>query len=438
MKRHLILHIGLSKTGSSSIQRILAEQRPALQEVGVFLPHSPGWANHALLPASLVNDESSLWGFHPGTWEGLSREARLARFRREWAEEMANLPDWAERCVITAEQIGGLLREDDEVQRLADTLHTHFASIKVIAYLRRQDQHLASAYTQWLRGGVLQEPALPNAGPEKLGEYDYGPMLDRYARAFGDAAMCPRIFARDKLVGGDVVEDFFDAAGFKIAVPAEAPSKNANAGITLEGQALLLAAGRRLAAQTGDDSWRDQPAWRRLVDAAGPLFAGRGWRPARADAEAFLARFAATNEQARRRFFPAQETLFDMDFSDLPEQPEYADPSSVTRSAIDLAVYEAAHSANREAENAVAQFRLFKRLDDRRGMRAALARAVKFGPDLLSARLACAEFFVEEGDMLQAAEHVQAACRIDPAHPRIPKLQRRLARSHAAVQAAIV
>ena len=273
MKRHLILHIGLSKTGSSSIQRILAEQRPALQEVGVFLPHSPGWANHALLPASLVNDEASLWGFHPGTWDGLSREARLARFRREWAEEMANLPDWAERCVITAEQIGGLLREDDEVQRLADTLHAHFASIKVIAYLRRQDQHVASAYTQWLRGGILHEPGLPDYGPERLPEHDYGKLLDRFARAFGDAAICPRIFARDKLVGGDVVEDFFDAAGFRIAVPEEAPSKNANAGITLEGQALLLAAGRRLAAQTGDDSWRDQPAWRHLVAICRPRLA---------------------------------------------------------------------------------------------------------------------------------------------------------------------
>ena len=305
MKRHLILHIGLSKTGSSSIQRVLAEQRPALQEAGIFMPRSPGWANHALLPASLVNDTDILWGFHPGTWEGLSRDARLTRFRREWAEEMAALPDWAERCIITAEQIGGLMRAPDEVQRLADTLAAHFATVQVVVYLRRQDLHLASAYTQWLRGGVLEEPVLPDDGPETLFEYDYGPMLDRYAAAFGQAAICPRIFSRATLVGGDVVTDFFDAAGFSIAVPEEAPSKNANAGITLEGQALLLAAGRRLRAKAGNDEWRDQPPWRRFVDSVGELCAGSGWRPTRAEAQTFLARFAATNEQVRARFFSA-------------------------------------------------------------------------------------------------------------------------------------
>jgi hypothetical protein len=434
MKRHLILHIGLSKTGSSSIQRVLAEQRPALQQIGIYFPRSPGWANHALLPASLVNDTHILWGFHPGIWEGLSQEARLARFRREWAQEMAALPDWAERCIITAEQIGGLMRHEEEVQRLADTLHAHFATVQVIVYLRRQDLHLASAYTQWLRGGLLEDPALPDDGPETLFEYDYGPMLDRYARAFGEAAICPRIFSRPTLVGGDVVEDFFATAGFRIEVPEAAPSKNANAGITLEGQALLLSAGRRLAALSGSVEWRDQPPWRRFAESVGELFPGRGWRPTRAEAREFMARFAATNEQARRRFFAGQDTLFSMDFDDLPEQPERADPALVTATAIDLVMHEAAHSATREAETSLAQYRLFKRLDDRNGMRVALVRAVKFAPTMLSPRIALTLMFLEDGDVLQAGEHLAAAIRIDPNHHRVQNLQRRMARGRATVQ----
>src|SRR5271167_2149586 len=109
MTRHLILHIGLSKTGSSSIQRVLASQREALQQLGVYMPQSPGWANHALLPASLVNDRRALWGFHPATWDGLTPAGRIARFEAEWRAEMAALPDWATRFIITAEQVGGLL-----------------------------------------------------------------------------------------------------------------------------------------------------------------------------------------------------------------------------------------------------------------------------------------------------------------------------------------
>jgi hypothetical protein len=431
MKRHLILHIGLSKTGSSSIQRVLAEQRPAMEARGVYYPTSPGWANHALLPASLVNDAAILWGFHPGTWEGMTQPARLERFRAEWRAEMDALPDWATRCVISAEQIGGLLREQDEVDRLADTLRPYFDPIEVVVYLRRQDQHVASAYSQWLRGGVLEDPALPPGGTEIHVEYDYGPMLDRYANAFGEAAIRPRIFSRKTLVGGDVVEDFFAVAGFTLPVPPDAPNKNANLGITLEGQALLLMEGRRLAAEAQDANWRDQPTWRRFAEAVSERFAGRGWRPARAEAEAFMARFAATNEQARRRFFPNQATLFDMDFSDLPDQPEAADPARLAPAALELALYEMHRSTVREAEAAMAQFRLMRRLGDRRGMRTNLVRAVKHAPDLLGARIGLVEYFLEEGDMLQAEEHWQAAARISPEEPRLRNLRRRMDRRTA-------
>jgi hypothetical protein len=431
MKRHLILHIGLSKTGSSSIQRVLAEQRPAMEERGVYYPSSPGWANHALLPASLVNDSAILWGFHPGTWEGMTQAARLERFRAEWQAEMAALPDWATRCVISAEQIGGLLRQDDEVQRLAALLRQHFDPIEVVVYLRRQDQHVASAYSQWLRGGVLEEPALPAGGTEVHFEYDFGPMLDRYARAFGDAAMRPRIFSRKTLVGGDVVEDFLDLAGFTLPIPPDAPNKNANLGITLEGQALLLMEGRRIAAASPDASWRDQPTWRRLAEAVSEKFAGRGWRPARAEASEFMARFADTNEHARRRFFPHQDTLFDMDFADLPEQPETVDPARLPYAALELAMYEMHRSTVREAEAAMAQFRLMRRLSDRRGMRTNLVRAVKYGPDLLAPRIGLVEYYLEDGDMLQAAEHLQAAVRISPEEPKLRNLRRRMERRTA-------
>ena len=431
MKRRLTLHIGLSKTGSSSIQRTLAEQRPAMQAAGVYYPSSPGWANHALLPACFVNDPAILWGFHPGTWEGMTPAARIARFRAEWAHEMATLPDWAGHVVISAEQIAGLLRSDAEVERLAETLRPHFASIAVIVYLRRQDQHVASAYSQHLRGGVMKPPSLPDGGPDAHDEYDYGVLLERYARAFGDAAMRPRVFARDALVGGDVVEDFLAQAGFSLPLADAAPNKAANLGLSLEGQSLMLAAGQREAAARADDSWRDQPPWRRFAEAVSERFPGRGWRPGRAETEAFMARFAATNEHARRRFFPERETLFNLDFSDLPEVADMPDPAAAANAALDLAMYEIARSATREAEAAMGRYRLLKRLDERALMRAALVKAVRFAPDLLPARLGLAEWFLEEGDMLQAGEHLDVAARLEPDHPKLVRLRRRVERQAA-------
>lgn len=191
----------------------------------------------------------------------------------------------------------------------------------MVVYLRRQDQHAASAYSQVLRGGIMREPGLPRGGPEVQPEYDFGALLDRFARVFGDASMRPRIFDRGSLKGGDVVEDFLLLSGIALPIPPEASKKNSNPSIALEGQALLLAAGRRLAAATGNDLWRDTPQWRRLAESVGEALTGRGWRPTQAEARAFMQRFSATNERARSRFFPHLPSLFSLDFEDLAVAP---------------------------------------------------------------------------------------------------------------------
>jgi hypothetical protein len=432
MKRPLLLHIGLSKTGSSSIQRVLADQRPAMRAQGVYLPTSPGWANHALLPAAAVNDLRILWGYHPGTWEGLTPANRIARFVDEFAAEMASLPDDVQRVIITAEQIGGVLRQANEVERLAELLAPWFDPVRVVVYLRRQDRHAVSAYSEWLRGGVMREPGLPPGGIEKHPEYDYGALLDRWAGVFGDAAMVPRIFARDSLRGGDVITDFLALADMKLPVEAEDPHRQSNPSLSLEGQSLLLAAGRRMeermkARGATDVVWRDTPAWRRLAVALTEAMPGQGWRPSRAEAMEFMRRFAATNERARRRFFPSQPSLFSDDYEDLPERPLLPDRDAITRAALDALLHEVETSAQREAAAALAQYRLNRRLQDRPAMRACLVRAVKFAPDMLHARLRMAEFFREEGDHRQAREHAEAAARIAPDDPAVRRAMRQTA-----------
>jgi hypothetical protein len=435
MNRHLILHIGLSKTGSSSIQRVLASQREALQAQGVFMPRSPGWANHALLAASVVNDRRNLWGFHPGVWDGLSPNGRIARFEAEWRAEMAALPDWAERCIITAEQIGGLLRQDDEVARLAEKLAPHFSGVRVVVYLRRQDSHTASAYNQWLRGGMLRPPALPEGGPEALPELDYGTLLHRFARVFGTAHVVARIFDRAELVAGDVVADFLHVAGMTLPSLEDVDAKESNLSITLAGQNLMLEAGRRMQAASGDDTWRDSPQWRRLAETVSEKLAGRGWRPTQSEARAFMARFADTNERARATFFPDRASLFSTSFADLPQAPMLPNSATLGDAALEVLLHEVGVSAAREAKSAMTQYALHKKLGNRPMMRTVLTRAVKFGPNMLVPRLRLADLMIEDGDMLQAAEHAAAARRIAPDDPRALRLARRVAQQGSHTQA---
>jgi tetratricopeptide (TPR) repeat protein len=112
----------------------------------------------------------------------------------------------------------------------------------------------------------------------------------------------------------------------------------------------------------------------------------------------------------------------------LPPQPVLASPDSLAPAALDVLMHEIANSAAREAHAAMAQFRLLKRLEDRPAMRQALVRAIKFAPDLLNARLKAGEFFLEEGDLLQAREHAEAALRIAPDDRQVERLLRRVQR----------
>jgi hypothetical protein len=425
MNRELTLHIGTSKTGSSSIQRVLAGQREALKAQGAYMPTSPGWANHAMLPAALVSDPKILWGFHPATWEGMKPAERIAQFCDEFPAEMAALPNWVKHAVITAEQIGGLLRSTEEVQRLADQLTPYFAKIRVVVYLRRQDLHAASAYSQWLRGGLLVEPGLPAGGPRELPEYDYGALVSRYALVFGEDAVVPRIFSRDLLVNGDVVEDFLRIAGLRLDIPPEDPKLQANLSLNTKGQQLMLQAGRYLEKSKGGELWRDTPQWRQFAEAVTRALPGRGWRPTQDEAAAFMQRFAATNEAVRRRYFPQRASLFDMDFSDLPAKPASADPEGTTEAALHVVLHEMTLSAEREAAFSMAQFRLFKRIGDQDGMRNMLTRAIKFAPDLVLARQRMAELCLEQNELRKAREHADAALALEPQNPKLQRLRRR-------------
>jgi len=428
MARPLILHIGLPKTGSSSIQRVLSGERAALQAQGVYYPYSPGLLHHGLLPAALVNDPQALSLFNPGTWEGAPAGIRLERFAAEWQAEMAALPDWATCCIVSSEMIASLLRGADELARLAAWLRPHFDPIRVVVYLRRQDQQSASAYSQLLRAGLPRPPGLPPGGPSHHWMLDYANLLDRFAAEFGEAAIRPRIFERARLLHGDVVDDFLHVAGIELAIGKQSPHRAVNTSLSVEGQALLLKLGQRMAARASSTAWRSTAAWQQLSESVSAALPGPGWQPPRVAARDFVAQFAAGNERLRRRFFPGQASLFSEDFSALPEHDGPVAPEILFTACIGALLHEAGAGLERDANATMATFRIAKRLGDTELMQTLLDEALALAPNSLNVRLRAAEYCFAAGDSGQAGQHAEAALRIDPASRLAQRLQAKAAR----------
>ncbi len=421
----LILHIGQSKTGTSSIQRCLGASRDLLRADGVLYPLSPGAANHALLPASLV-PISRLGDFHPNVWEGLGPEARLDRFRREFAAEMDAIGPDIRRVIVSAEQCSGLLTDEAAIARLHALLAPRFGAITVVMYLRRQDEHFASGYTQGLRVGVVRPPALPEGGPERHPAYDYATLLDRWARVFGEAAIRPRIFERAAMLNGDAVDDFLAVCGLRLTVPPDHPARQSNLSVTPEALALMLAMGRRLEVSNPALVSGGSPLWRRFVQAVSEALPGRGWRPSPEEAIGFLERFHGSNEATRRRWFPERETLFAAPQPGGAATAPDLSAEAALSAACDLILREIAQSQTREAAHAVQLGRLHEKRGDATAARRSFAAALRAIPDLVDAHFALARLDLAAGDRTAAAARLEAIRRKDPTDDRGQRLERLL------------
>jgi tetratricopeptide (TPR) repeat protein len=428
-KPDLILHIGQSKTGTSSIQRVLGARREALAKVGVCYPLSPGWANHGLLPASLVPVEQ-LGHFHPNVWDGMAPAARLARFRAEFTRELAAMPADTRLLLISAEQMSGLLDTPERVGALRDRLAPFVGSVRVVMYLRRQDSHYASGYTQALRVGHVGPPVLPKAGPAQRRDYDYAAILDLWASVFGEAAVTPRIFEPESLKNRDVVDDFLDLCGIDLDVPKDDPDRQSNLSLTPGGIDLVRAMAEKLGAAPGGLNG-SSPLWRRFVQGANDHLPGRGWRPGAAEATEFLARFAEVNEAVRKRWFPTRETLFTPPPEAAPGAA--ADPAIDRAAALDAALTlllaETEAAMQREAHLQSQIGRLREEAGDKEGARTAWRAALRADPTHPMAQQRLAEAALAAGDRAGAEAHLAVLKRAHPEHPLTQRVARLLAKA---------
>ena len=303
----LMLHIGLPKTGTTSIQRALASRRRALAATCIYYPISTGGGVGQMLHRVGLADDK------------MSRRAQetVQAFRDALTAEIRALPESMGTVVLSAEHCSLQLRDAARIGRLRDFLAPLFTDVQVALYLRRQDLHAASLYAQGLRRGQLAPPDLNAVASEYEGLYDYASLIELWQHAFGEASTTPRIFELAHLLNGDVVDDFFTLFGAAACLGEGETRPRANRSMSLDGQRLILAIGRRLAQTQPKVEWRFRQ-WHALAAAVTEACPGQGWQPGRAQAADFLARYAESNEAVRAKWFPQNRTLFDFDTSALP------------------------------------------------------------------------------------------------------------------------
>lgn len=325
------LHIGIGKTGTSTIQKFLHINRKALRKQGAWYPSSPALASgrHIRLGAYALRDDLDT---DPRKVLNLSLED-LPAFRSEFAgalaDEIAQIPEKTKTVIFSDEGLCSLIHPE-EIARIRDLLLPHFSSVDVIIYLRRQDMHSVSQHSQHLKAGRVGRKILR---PSHL--YDYAAYLDLWAAVFGEAHVVPRIFERGRFPQGDVLHDFLQVCGLKFTEDFKS-SGSLNESLRPEAEVFLMHLNQSVKKfiPGGRNPGRMLVVRHLLAE-----YSGKGMRPARAAAKRFYGEYSKSNEAVRARWFPEHKTLFDGNFDSYPEEGddrgiETAELMAVTGSVI--------------------------------------------------------------------------------------------------------
>lgn len=216
----LDLHIGMPKTGTTAIQNFFAHNRILLRDrFGILYPDCGVPANqHTALVKSMVAGKyewahfnAAIAAFDPG--EYISNVLRSCRQHLCRKVVMSSEYFWASPVMQAGLKYHSLSEKNyqyiESVINECKVLLSGFAKVRIIVYLRRQDDWIDSFFNQQLKDGFpIPEPDEIAAPKNYL---MYARNLQLWAKCFGKENIIVRSF--DHLKGGNVIRDFCEVVG---------------------------------------------------------------------------------------------------------------------------------------------------------------------------------------------------------------------------------
>jgi hypothetical protein len=219
----LVVHIGTGKTGTSSLQFFMRDNRQRLLELGHLYPRSPGGARHGRLSLFVKSDEEVL---SAPNW-ARQKESDPAAFRRAFRRRLFSEIEesGASHVILSDEVLYGC--SDPALQRLRGFTDRIARSLRLVVYLRRQDDQMVSRYQQMVKTGEVRR--LTEWAQQDMSRiYDYHARLRTWATLLEPTQFVVRRFERDRFVDGSLHQDFLDAVGVDVRVDEleQVPDRN--------------------------------------------------------------------------------------------------------------------------------------------------------------------------------------------------------------------
>ena len=310
VRPRLVLHAGISKTGSTYLQNLMDAGRPALLRRGVWYPEVGLYrqgprprkqAGHALFTDAAI-----------GGGRNLRRHLRAG----------AGILGERLHTVVLSSEAFFLHRNAHRIPRYLSDF-----DCEVVIYLRRQDEWANSQYCELVAGGSAGRVS------DKISDWlstdavrelmDYRNVLNRFARVLPKETIKVRVYDPDALKEGDLVKDFADAADLPELLDLPRSTRSfGNAAVFSEAQIEIL---RKLNASR----FRGKEGYREFIAEVEDNLAARRPPTGRAammldgsERKALLRDFSAANAEIARDWLGREDdALFSANVDDRRSSP---------------------------------------------------------------------------------------------------------------------
>lgn len=213
-KKKLYIHAGTIKTGSSSLQKFLEDNYDDIASFGIR--NAFGRGTHQKIKAALSEHPEELKRF------GIPEEERKAFLRSVIDHINAEQDKYPNSdFYLTHENL--FQTEDIDIgkhkwfQKIDINKYKWFVEqldydVKLIIYLRRQDQLMRSAYNTYVTRFQLTETFKDWKKPD----LNYAKMLDQLTLVFGKENMTIRVFEKEQLKDNSIISDFLELLDLQI------------------------------------------------------------------------------------------------------------------------------------------------------------------------------------------------------------------------------
>lgn len=219
MGKTAYIHIGMMKTGTTSVQYFFDVNRSAFREQGFYYSKVAGDRSHTgLVCYALSNDKINDVRIR----NGISCEKDV----RPWKEMFKGslLEEFGAACydgaLFSCENLASLLVTESEVLSLKQLIGEMFDDVKIVMYVRRQDKAIQSFYSTELKNGHFHTLGRKEI-KSYLNRFDYFSIYSRWSKVFGSNNVILRVFDERNLVKSDIIDDLeyliesIDSSGLK-------------------------------------------------------------------------------------------------------------------------------------------------------------------------------------------------------------------------------